>query len=202
MIDFKEHLFRRAYNEECKLPWINKIDERRYIYLNKYIKNKSASFSYIYFLLGPYYKPIKCKIKNVATDKYLNIVNPNEKENNSKINCDSIGSNFIIKAAQNKYLYRVNIELEGNYKNQNGKTGYHIYTIPDDNKVFGSGDDKKWSQFYLIPYDGYVHIQCYHKGKNINNGYGRFLYYDSEENKIRSDGNEKIEYSIWKIIII
>ena len=106
MIDFKESVFHRVYNDEYKLPRISKIDETRYIFLNKYISNKSESFSYIYCLLGPYYEPIRCKIKNVTSDEYLNIVNPNEKSNHPKINCNTTGSIFIIKS------HKINICIE------------------------------------------------------------------------------------------
>jgi hypothetical protein len=48
-------------------------------------------------------------------------------------------------------------------KNQNGTFGYHLYTIPENDIVYGSGNDGQFAQFTLERHDQYISIKASHK---------------------------------------
>lgn len=59
----------------------------------------------------------------------------------------------------NTVSIRINIDM----KNQNGTFGYHLYTMPDTDTIYGSGNDEVFAQFNLIHYDKYIQIKSSHK---------------------------------------
>jgi len=154
-------------------------------------------------------------IKNLLYEKYINIertlndgiyyiINLKSSKyltsfEHSPHNCKSMGmsekhTEFYIYRNLDKYSIKLNLDI----KNQNGTNGWHLYTVPKSNTLFGAGNGEKWATFDIIKKDKFYLIKSVHNEKNKNNRLGRYLYV--EYDKIYSDGDSNMEECLWIII--
>jgi hypothetical protein len=83
-------------------------------------------------------------------------------------------STFFIKHTDT--FTRANIKLETNKPNLNNDgTGWNLFTLPKDNKLYGKGNDKIWAQFYIVREGLYYHIVTSHKELNSPGAFGRYV---------------------------
>lgn len=139
------------------------------------------------------------KLLNVKTNRYINIDKPTP-ENKEGVNTHNKGTIFKIKSLSkdpksSKYL----IAYYKNIKNQNGSDGWHLYTLPNDPKLFGSGNDGPWATFKIIRIEDKYLIKTFHENRNKYNNLGKYLYIDNDHS-IKADGDISMEESYWKLI--
>ena len=57
----------------------------------------------------------------------------------------------------------VSIRLNSDMKNQNGTFGYHLYVIPENDVVYGAGNDELFAQFNIERRAQYIYIKSAYK---------------------------------------
>lgn len=57
----------------------------------------------------------------------------------------------------------VSIRLNSDMKNQNGTFGYHLYVIPENDIVYGAGNDELFAQFNIERHAQYIYIKSAYK---------------------------------------
>lgn len=66
---------------------------------------------------------------------------------------------ILIAKSENTFAIRVNIDM----LNQNGTFGYHLYTIPDTDILYGAGNSELYAQFILEKMDNHLLIKSAYK---------------------------------------
>lgn len=74
---------------------------------------------------------------------------------------------IFIKKSEINIIIRVNLDI----KNQNGTFGYHLYVIPENDIVYGSGNDELYAQFNIFRHDQYISIKSAYKESYICHNY-------------------------------
>lgn len=102
---------------------------------------------------------------------YLKVENPNEHDHSPTfvlITQKAYASEFIlIRKTPTNFCIRLNIDM----KNQNGTYGYHLYTIPDNDTVYGSGDEGIFAQFQLFQNKTSLKIKSANKNSYLIHDY-------------------------------
>lgn len=98
-----------------------------------------------------------------STNLYVKIDNISENNPHTRFVLTPIrsqASEFIfIKKSETNIVIRLNVDM----KNQNGAFGYHLYTIPENDVVYGSGNDELFAQFNVERHEQYIAIKSAHK---------------------------------------
>lgn len=145
--------------------------------------------------LIPHEIPIKelavcqiCKIQNVKTELYLyaNDISP---KNTTSIIPNTISTYFYIYTNDNKNYC---IRLNENILNQNGTLGWHLYILPNNDKLYSAGNVSLLSSFNIIQKDVYYLIKSAYSNK--------YLYIDGNLN-IKIDGSSESVECLWKFIL-
>lgn len=132
-------------------------------------------------------------IANYKSNKYL-YVNNYTPQNINGVTLSTIPMEFFVYKNKNKYSIKINMNLI----NQNNTNGWHIYTVPKNNIVYGAGNDEIWATFDIIKKDNLYLIKSYHNEQNKMKKVGRYLYVSN--NNILSDGDESMEECLWAFI--
>lgn len=74
---------------------------------------------------------------------------------------------ILIKKNNNSFAIRLNYDI----KNQNNTFGYHLYTSPDSDLVFGSGDDGLFANFLLFKQNNDLFIKSIYKDVFLSHEY-------------------------------
>lgn len=127
-------------------------------------------------------------IRNVKTNKYLNISLNNVLSYDNKIVVgDNIGNfNFMIN---DKY---VNIIMSID------TVTMHVNTIPHDTLTYISILNTNWSKFYILQKETHYLIRCIHEESSYNGTYGRYLCV-STDGLVLSNGSDSDENSLWDL---
>ncbi len=137
------------------------------------------------FNVGPALTAGKYYLYNNGSGKFLQVRDPiSTNLSGVDLNIEpSLFEVYIVARPQfpGKYL----IKLVGDYINQNGTNGWHLYTLPLSAALFGSGNDGLWATFYIDndPSTSNYIIRSFHS-KTIND---RLIYVDNLPS-IKSDG--------------
>ena len=141
----------------------------------EYLKLKTTSHRVIYdnFLTSRR----SYTIMNAETKYYLHVPETKRKMCNGITISPTYSSKFELSIYKD-YIHRVNIKLVGVEDNLNRDgTGWNIFTVPENNGVYGYGNGGEWAQFYVEKEDGFYHFASYHSVnlKNREVGFGRYL---------------------------
>lgn len=138
------------------------------------------------------------KLLNVKSNKLLAVDDPSPKKIDN-VSVNTQGSVFYItslsKNNSNKYLIRLGKPM----KNQNGSDGWHLYTLPNDNKLYGAGNDGLWANFIIDKIDNKYLIRSFHEKKNKKGNIGKYLYID-DDLTIKTDGDISMDNCYWSLI--
>lgn len=74
---------------------------------------------------------------------------------------------IIVKKSDNSVAFRLNVDM----KNQNETFGYHLYVIPENDIVYGAGNDELYAQFNLEKHDNYIYIKSIYKNTYLCHEY-------------------------------
>jgi hypothetical protein len=150
------------------------------------------------------YIELKTKSYYIIEKEFFNNTNKYEiihKETQNKIyitNSTSIHSVSVTKNPNNISTFyisqppdmtlRINIKWTGHNDNINHDgSGWNIFTVPDENKVLGCGNNGFWAQFYLTKEDNYYYISSYHTSTACNNNIPFHRYLGISSGKLVSD---------------
>jgi len=138
------------------------------------------------------------KLLNVKTNQFITVDEPSPKKKDN-ITANNQGTIFYInslsKNNSNKYLIRLGKLM----KNQNGSDGWHLYTMPNDNKLYGAGNDGLWANFIIDKIDDKYLIRSFHEKKNKKGNIGRYIYID-DDLILKTDGDISMESCYWTLI--
>lgn len=113
------------------------------------------------------------KIVRIKTSRnlYLKLCNIHEKNSTPDcvlVNNKSEATEFILlKKSETNIIIRLNKDIH----NQNGSFGYHLYVIPNNDILYGSGNDELWAQFNLEQQDSHVLIRSAYKNAYLCHQY-------------------------------
>jgi len=144
---------------------------------NQFINLKTTSYQIIElkFLNNP---DTKYTFTHATTNQHLYVPNIND-INGITLSCDkSNKSQFYITIPPQNILYRINIVLNKSFDNLNHDgTGWNMFTIPDDCRIFGCGNSGYWAQFYIEQEDDYYYISSFHSVniENKSKTFGRYI---------------------------
>ena len=74
---------------------------------------------------------------------------------------------IFVKKTETNIVIRVHMDI----KNQNNTFGYHLYVIPENDIVYGSGNDELFAQFTLEKHDQYITIRSAYKNSYLCHEY-------------------------------
>lgn len=80
----------------------------------------------------------------------------------------SCASEFVFTKKTNT---NIAIRLNCNMKNQNGTFGYHLYVIPENDLVYGAGNDELFAQFNLEQREQFIVIKSVYKHTYFSHKY-------------------------------
>jgi len=134
------------------------------------------------------------KVYNIKSKRYIFAKDPTPTSNRCIIAHD-IPSPLFLHNNNNK----IYIKLDNDMKNQNGSDGWHLYTRPNDIKLYGAGNVSVWSSFTIEPKDKYYLIKGYYNEKDANAQKNTYFYMD-QNNNIKTDGNPNMEECLWSLL--
>ena len=136
-------------------------------YFEEYISLKTQSY---YIIEKEFFKNNdKYEIFHKETNKKICITSANTTDSVSITKNPNDTTTFYISQPHDITI-RINLKWTGvnNNLNHDG-TGWNLFTTPDENKVFGYGNNGVWAQFYLIKEDDYYYFASYHTSTIRNN---------------------------------
>jgi hypothetical protein len=131
-------------------------------------------------------------IKNVKFNKYIIARDPTP-SNLKGISLSDSPMKWTIYDNNGYYsIKHINHEL----MNQNNTKGWHIYVLPDNKEVLGSGSDGNSARFRIEKIGNYFVIRTMYTGKNIKGGSERYLFVDNNM-YINSFGDKNMLEALW-----
>lgn len=133
------------------------------------------------------------KLINIRTtnNMYLRIENVSDKITSPTFiltNNKSEASEFLLIKKSDNFVIRLHSDM----KNQNNTFGYHLYVIPENDLIYGSGNDGLYAQFMIETKNNLSTIKSVYKG----------TYLSHEFNILRNrPKNENIYFSFEEVII-
>lgn len=123
---------------------------------------------------------------NVKSKMYINLSNISQK-NNRSVTVGSNGEYLRISTTDNKNYY---IKLKYDLINQNNTLGWHLYTVPYNDDIYGAGNNGIWAIFHfeqdnLDPTIWY--IRAYHNETDNSGVICRYLFIN-DNNEIKTNG--------------
>jgi len=157
---------------------------------SQYINDESAS--HIHFITNGV--PTYVRIKNVANNTYLNVIEPDDISFDQTIICDDVGIFFQIMPSYNPAQFHLRLYTQ--VKNNCGANGWYLFTLPDSSLMKGAGKKDNKSTFILekgtIGY--YIRTLC--TTANIYGDAGRYIY-TTEDTCVHVDGDRSMSSAIW-----
>lgn len=137
---------------------------------------------------------------NIGYNKNLQVLyqsNPTSNVYDHKLIGHDDKIKFILRPIQNENCVFISQYYNGKYIN--------IYTLPRHNCALMGAPDCNWAKFYIIKRKDHYLFQCFHRESDPEGGYGRYLCMRQENENVDkfsvfSDGSEKEECSMWKLI--